>query len=121
MIAAQELRIGNLIFIDNEFQTITGIYNQLGDNDKVNYYVQNKEFLDVNIEDIEPIPLTPEILEKCGFENFGDNFRLNDFVIDYIGFQYRIMGNGRTIVLTSLHHLQNCYYFNTGQELDIKL
>ena len=80
-------------------------------------------------DQIQPIPLTPEILEKCGFEktnriDFGEpnpcytNFSLslmirhNSYFIDWMG------GN---IEVKYLHQLQNIYFSLTGEELDVKL
>lgn len=59
MIKASELRIGNWIFIDNE------------EKPKYAYEVtaHDIEEIDGCGTDSFPIPLTPEILEKCGFDN----------------------------------------------------
>jgi len=80
---------------------------------------------------LEPIPLTQEVLEKCGFRygeitpcqssktldalvkfSFWIEPRDNDFIYHWIG------GN---ITITTLHQLQNLYFAITGDELNIKL
>ena len=76
----------------------------------------------------EPIPLTPEILEKCGFErrndSYGDrchNYWLNDYVISYFAKDTDHFKAGTVIYrdteLKSLHHLQNLYFDLTCEEL----
>src|SRR5688572_32124559 len=57
MVAANELRIGNWIFIDN------------GERPKYEYQItaHDIEEIEGNGADCFPIPLTPEILEACGF------------------------------------------------------
>lgn len=96
----------------------------------------------VNDEDcFHPIPLTPEILEKCGFQNYyghGVIFRYKnvfwglelyhgDFILtinqpqfDRFGdIEYEKWGEEKTII-HYLHQLQNLYFALTGEELDIK-
>jgi|ERR1051325_3201089 hypothetical protein len=88
-----------------------------------------------NFEDIEGIPLTPEILEKCGF-NYGNNksgvLRLE---IAYLNEDYpctlQVSGSGIQICRSGvgsicpsifyLHQLQNLYFALTGKELEINL
>lgn len=48
---------------------------------------------DMDCDDIEPIPLTPDILEKNGFENIGDDtYQLEEkpcwFWVDFFNHQY---------------------------------
>lgn len=122
MINANELRIGNWIYIDN------------GGKPKYEYQVTAHD-----IEEIEgygadafPVPLTPEVLERCGFKklNFGKDI-------------YSIRGNGIEISVNpelelvyietdfgharinnlpypSLHQLQNIIYTLTQTELIYK-
>ena len=109
MIQVNELRIGNYV-----------------------YYADNKTVLKVDGGHIcypskmHPIPLTEEILLKCGFEqtsiisifekdeftleNWDDNefiFRWNDFTI--------------SVGLKHLHKLQNIYFALKNEELEINL
>ena len=78
----------------------------------------------------EPIPLTPEILEKAGFEltnplnieNANTYFKegLNEF-ISYHGEGICIYESTKKRVIKYLHQLQNLYYALTGEELEISL
>lgn len=75
----------------------------------------------------DPIPLTPEILEQCGFEQsneFDDTFRLNDFDIYYRkGYcEWVVDDRGDTEgtkprLIKYLHQLQNLYFALTNEEL----
>lgn len=70
----------------------------------------------------KPIPLTPEILEKCGaivyeFDNgLGNQYRIKDrlFVIR----DGDIVDYGSSVIIKHLHQLQNLYFALTGEELN---
>lgn len=76
-----------------------------------------------SFNDLEPIPLTEEILEKCGFEKdepkgwyrkgFMDLFDGNPF--------HYASGNNLCPDILYLHQLQNLYFALTGEELNINL
>lgn len=70
----------------------------------------------------EPIPLTPEILEKCGFEQANGImlWECNGVQIAYetICGYFRIYP--RTNKIEYLHQLQNLYWCLVGEELEIK-
>lgn len=119
MINANELRIGNYFFYKGEIINIGHI---------------QKNFHSVLINGVgvygwgkfEPIPLTPEILEKCGFEKDRSGFALPDkmslsFSIDKDG-QYNACWEDRSLHLPYrikyLHQLQNLYFAITGEELN---
>jgi len=120
MIAANELRIGNYIVSRNgEVKKVENVqknsFNQIMDSDDV-----SGSYL---LSHYSGIPLTPEILEKCGFDKNGylkltNNIRLewsfgNDFWLSNT--------EGETLFtfenVTSLHQLQNLYFTLTGEEL----
>ena len=63
-----------------------------------------------------PIPLTPEILEKCGFEN---SYKFGMVWHNYLK-RYAVVVNGESIenVPQNLHQLQNLYFALTGTELN---
>ena len=131
MIDSKELRIGNKILRMGNVVTVSTI-----DDCREEHY---SSFLIGNYEDLasyspkeyEPIPLTPEMLERCGFEEIYKS----DFTIrfDYklngkIGagwnlinghFHVRYIGEKFTHV-KQLHQLQNLYFALTGEELEIK-
>ena len=85
----------------------------------------------------EPIPITPELLERCGFKNNVDEYYLDEKDITCIwrgdgldiaekGGRYYLWEecqdpwySGCRIEVKSLHGLQNLYYALTGEELTI--
>ena len=101
---AEELRIGNYIIYQKE-------------------HIIKCDLKDIELSEIdrEPIPLTKEILLKCGYVKQERN-------------KYRVVGhciwnvqedmfvcdkNG--VILKYLHQLQNLYFALTGEGLNVKL
>lgn len=88
-------------------------------------------------DELIPIPLTPEILEKCGFIDrsgtlanrlgFGltlfERLEIVWYVQDgYIRYQTKGQGFTHTFEhIKYLHQLQNLYFILTNKELEIKL
>ncbi len=80
-------------------------------------------------DNIEPIQLTPEVFERCGF-NINDKkdgvitglYRYKDFkVLHFIQENsFWLLGYGN-IEIEYLHQLQNLYFVLTGQEIEIDL
>lgn len=74
-------------------------------------------------EQFEPIPLTPEILEKCGFED-KNPWQRDNIVIDSESRLIIVDQTGYGVIVardvTYLHRLQNIFYALKGQELEIK-
>lgn len=116
MIAANELRIGNKVLRtkNNSLFTITAIDISTIANGDLS---------------VTGIPLTPEILEQCGFkkshqgymELSRDEFNL---AFDETGLDIAINGNDIANTLSHikyLHQLQNLYFALTGTELEINL
>jgi hypothetical protein len=130
MIKQNELRIGNYYRCK--------IYN--GNNDVILPFTW-QEFKYTHLFD--PIPLTPEILEKCGFDINGFwefEFILSDFsklVLDlrqgYLWLRESDLSkkpeNDSIVCLWNrdlkkeifLHQLQNLYFALTGEELDVSI
>lgn len=84
------------------------------------------------LNDLHPIPLTPEILEKAGFNSvttnkdgsynfWGKEIDASVDVEDGELFRYRIHERIRTKSIQYVHQLQNLYQALTGQELEINL
>ena len=109
MIKANELRIGNWVF---------NIYNN-----PVKVTV-----IDDTVDWCKPIPLTPEILEKCGFDNDDNDFlkTIDDRSSLHINLEKK-----RTLIesydgivklknINYLHQLQNLVFALTGEELNFK-
>ena len=120
MIKANELRIGNWVrFINKTLQVFPGTIEdcqRANDTDSPFKY--------------EPIPLTPEILERCGFhkhnyawvqEDFTENnsrFYFSIWSIDDVSFKYN--SAEVDLELNSSHQLQNLHYALYGRELQFK-
>lgn len=132
MIDPKELRIGNWIIgttdgigVPNQIQQvfsidenyINPIYNHQGES----YYIKP--------EDAEPIPLTEDILIKCGFKKEGERYRSPWFcdgtealyiLKDEFSFFYQPLEPMMPVRFESLHRLQNFFYANTYQEIEFK-
>jgi hypothetical protein len=115
MIKANELRIGNWVNVQDQSVQLSFIDNE-----------DNEEF--------EPIPLTPEIVEKCGFVNKA----VHEFWMSkqathlWANVAYSMTGHvllkdtihSGSVRITNikfLHQLQNLYFALTGEELEIKM
>jgi hypothetical protein len=112
---ANELRVGNL-------------YDNNG-----NYFVVTPSTIESVFEServwCKPIPLTEEILLKCGFISDGNNFELDWLLIHthlptgeyhFLLNEYK-SGKLKVTKLSYLHQLQNLYHALTNEELEINL
>ncbi len=124
MIPNNELRINNEVFYDDKtFCTVVGI------NWGSTVELAGCEGF-ISITDIEPIPLTPELLEQCGFEPIDDDglwqhkeeqlFQLGDNYLQQDGFSFIWDAAFTGVVIEHFHHLQNVFHALTGQELEIQ-
>jgi len=107
-LSANELRIGNYL-IDPFYGTIV----------EVNISILESIH---NGTEYKPIPLTEEILLKCGFEKYGIWFKIKDFHVSIghnIAFE-KWVTSYRTPEY--LHQLQNLYFALKQEELiyDVK-
>lgn len=130
MIKATDLRLGNKVLVNGQICTVNNLFPN-------NIRVAELSVLhQINHESLyEPVPLTPEILEQCGFVKS-----------EYKDFDHPVLKCrwvSKTIVGTNIkpflrfdsmtkldkpstdvyyvHQLQNLYYSLTGQELEIKI
>lgn len=142
MVQSTELRIGNYIFYLDELYIVDGIKyepNAPSSKYRIAFKTIEGKLYNSKMENwIEPIPLTPEILEQCGFEyGFGTEYhfegdkkyktyRFNSFALARNGgeyfIEYRYSCEGRNcedeiIEVEYLHQLQNLYFALTGEEL----
>lgn len=129
MIQSNELRIGNKIYgVSDRIETVTQIYSS---NDVKTYI--GKEWITTggHLTDYSPIPLTEEILLKCGFEKspyLGTidvfNFPNTQLQVIKTSISSLPVWNFRLIGFTIceveyLHHLQNLVFdINRGQGLN---
>ena len=143
MIKANELRIGNLILWNPKLShpsttlhptqiEVTSILQ-----DKIGYISAGMEHRAEPFEDdllqmetshkpteeLEPIPLTSELLEKYGFEIVsGEVYRKGYFVLEKLQDDneevFQLNGYEIRPKITYLHQLQNIYFVLTGEELE---
>jgi len=101
---------------------VSGFYNA------ASYTTQVVEVVkEADMQEIEPIKLTPKVLESCGFRNFvRDEWILThgnthtDFELSDDGLRLRHNTTSR-VPIKYLHQLQNFYYAIAGQELEINI
>ncbi len=123
MIPNADLRIGNLFIVDYQIWSINKITNK-GVNYPSNKYgvdiYSNQEMF--SFDYIEPIPLSPSILKKCGFEKENGMmcWEYNGVKIAYetLAKFYRLYPY--THPIKYLHQLQNLIHSLTGEELTYK-
>jgi len=125
MINAAELRLGNL-FINPEGNTeqFEGYYNGLI-NPKISHHYQEEE--GYREEEIEPIAIDIDWLERMGFEHYHTNPRMEVFYFNKQGYYpvhiNRARGGqyfyGEELILRHVHQLQNLFFALTGDELII--
>lgn len=118
MIEARELRIGNFFIEENSGEIIKVI----GLEEK--RIVFSGMFLDK--WQSKPIPLTEEILLKCGFtERYDEVFFIATGYVEiiYLKGELYLSIEGQLLPLQCehLHQLQNLYFALTGEELEVKL
>lgn len=123
MIQSNELRIGN--YVKDDIGRIGKVVS-IGSNTirlKMEFSTMK---IDTNHDqyglDVEPIPLTPEILENAGFvkNKYGNRFIKDELTNDIVKSNGFYMANVSQ-ELKYLHQLQNLYFALTGEELIINL
>jgi hypothetical protein len=82
---------------------------------------------EADFQELEPIKLTPKVLEKCGFRNFVREEWIFSTGSSHIDFQFTEAGLrlrhaiAGQINLKYLHQLQNFLFSITGHELNVEL
>jgi hypothetical protein len=115
MIKANELRLNNYFLFKGEAKKVKHIW-------PYGVGIPTEEGEDwtqvLEIEEIEPIPLTPEIFEKAGFDDAGFNsYHLGSYVWKDNYLDFGTWGAR----CEYLHQLQNLYFALTGEELTLDL
>lgn len=120
MVNQKELRLGNKIMYKGEVRTV----NMIHDNGYAMGDIRGGYYADGNHKHYDPIPLTPEILEKCGFVFDTVTYQIGNIMLSecdgYFNFWLNQLYQGSIRKIYSLHQLQNLFYALTGQELEIK-
>ena len=107
--------LGDLVrgFVPDSYSWIYGIFNE----GRIAIIAEpSKTYIELSPEDIQPVPLTPEILEKNGFEE-GWWWRLKgeDFWLRHSGDEYRAYTDGDAdkrdnfCWIRYVHELQHCF------------
>lgn len=118
MIDVKTLRIGSHVCVGGKHVRICGITKR-----KVGYHENGKpcEHLRyARLNEVEPIPITPELLEKIGFgyrdNTYWEHWFLGSFDIERedVSSCFNFSGDIR---LEFLHELENLYYTTYGKEL----
>lgn len=125
-IKANELRIGNWVYGSSGKKLIKIDYIKF---DRIGMRLIGEGYAGLISESYEetiafskPIPLTEEILLKCGFEKESDAYTYKYFELSY-DFYCAVNSCEYTIgeKINSVHQLQNLYFALTGEELKINL
>lgn len=125
MINPKELRIGNLVMYEGDVYTLVGV-------NKHNVLLSNARHKIPRMEDsCTPIPLTKDILLKCGFNQYELNIGALDlYICPKTDNKYSNEGKCLlffnsmpiyTIPCESVHQLQNLYFAIVGKELEITI
>lgn len=124
MIKSNELRLGSII----DFDGMKSIVKEIDNQGVVVFIKETDETEWIDLFQFTPIPLTEEVLLKCGFEQKDHFFRLHLVNSIYIEFNsecnlwhFDIYMNTSRIELQYLHELQNIYSSITFKELEINL
>jgi hypothetical protein len=139
MINPKELRIGNWVLIENHPHKIAWFKpndneTKITDDYIIGFFSKFGSVWEIDSNDpFDSIPLTPEILEKAGFDKdlslSSDYYRLRNslckmawsnkfsFYLPY----FSMSTYTGSIIIKSVHQLQNLYFALTGEELEIKL
>jgi hypothetical protein len=143
MIDAKELRIGNLIIINDDYydKSATGKIVCVTKIDSERYHQENKgvvsgyaiddEYKDINgywLKNIEPIPISEEWLLNLGFveghkcDDYHNFIILDPFyIVVFKNNNFYLHINGKfSILVKYIHSLQNLYFALTQKELEIK-
>jgi hypothetical protein len=117
MLTANELRIGNLVCYHGD-EDLPCLLDATDIKNIADKYMNNDEIH-------SPIPITEEILLKCGFElNYGgqlpDYIQRGGFVLFW--YEEKLSANfgymaDLSVEIQYLHELQNLYFALTGTEL----
>jgi hypothetical protein len=139
MIEANQLRLGNYLQWDNAYYKVKYVGETIGldisdtNGEGATQKFQHNPVYSHNINELQPVPLTPELLEKAGFEyeraTWGDKKCIAFFTDDvtdkgmycYLGVWNYIDDQKGIGYVKYLHSLQNLYYALTGEELEVNL
>jgi len=123
MIKPNELRIGNIVM--SLFNPVTII--ETYEHSALVKFTSGKQEV-YKYSDLIEISLTTDRILDYGFESVHENPRLENFLINkqtYYPYMITVSREGdfyfnENLEIKTLNHLQNHFYFTTGEELEIK-
>lgn len=128
MIQANELRVGNWVLNPDKQKCVIKEISAIGTVcvNNLDFWKEDNNF-GYSTNEIIPIPLTEEILLKCGFENTHGLFTKEDLTPVYLRkpfleadfYHVKTISGDKLTSIKYLHQLQNVYFALTGQELTI--
>jgi hypothetical protein len=137
MIQANQLRIGNLVNFDPNGGVDYCIVKSIISATELRIATADEQLRQIVAYTdsgwLNPIPLTPELLEKCDFKKgepiskgyyipYSSN-QYSNFIINYCpsNNSFWLDSYVYDVKIEFLHHLQNIYYSLIGQELQVNL
>ena len=125
MVDVRELKIGNYVYLQNSKTPykITEIgYSEIEYPRYEASGISSEAVFRTYVENLNPIPLTEELLLKCGFErkHFGSVTVYCHLSIELDAY-FCLKGVDYNIPVRSLHQLQNLYFDLIGKELEVNL
>lgn len=137
MIKSNDLRLGNFFYMNIEGRIQYHKVSVISENSIAAIDKDGARFVGLSENSLKPIPLTPEILEKCGFidrsgsipnrMSFGVTMFKRLELVWYAQdsfIRYQTKSEGFTLPFEHvkyLHQLQNLYFALTGEELTVNL
>ena len=115
---AKEIRLKNLLYYNNDIKEVCSIHSDNtirfkdNENSSIGCFFLNNTL-------IKPIPLTEDILLKCGFEKKDNNYYLGNFRFhiynpcNYYGF---LFCDGHRVITDKIHFL---HQFASNHELEL--
>ena len=120
MIKSDELRLWNFVF--DKKQNKIDVIDAIEEN-RVSLLYSKFPYTPINL--IEPVELTPDILEAAGFTNgiktIETSFLETEFYVDLMDGDAGFNKHGLWFPCKHLHQLQNLYWCLCGQELQIDI
>ena len=132
MIDCKDLRIGNWVYSPEDENVIIESVKKDWCDVRTKGDGEFHESYGCPTQNLEPIPLTPELLVKCGFEivnsdvhnithAYNGYLAINTYTEGGEYWWLRYYQGGTNINIKYLHQLQNIYYLLIGKELEIDL
>ncbi len=81
-----DFMVGDWVFVNDtprKIQAIDGVDDEIMADDELYTFCQDRVHSE---DDIQPVPLTPKILEKNGFKSYGESWYLPDDIKVMVGF-----------------------------------